>query len=74
MENVNFYTFDSFYFPVSCPILLKLHILARLIERLATTYGPKSCDKEKLSILLEAHHKAQSSEIFEFSAKKLKEL
>ena len=28
-----------------------------------------SCDKEKLSIPLEAHHKAQSSEIFLFSSK-----
>ena len=28
------------------------------------TYGMCSCDLEKLSILLEAHHKAQSSEIF----------
>ena len=63
MENVNFYTFDGICFPVSRPILLKLHI-ARLIERLAMTYGAKSGDKEKLSILLEAHHKAQSSEIF----------
>ena len=27
-------------------------------------YRPKSCDKEKLSIPLEPHHKAQSSEIF----------
>ena len=33
-----------------------------------------SCDKEKLSIPLEAHHKAQWSEIFLFSGKNLKEL
>ena len=33
-------------------------------------YG--SCDKEKLSIPLEAHHKAQLSKIFLFSAKKLR--
>ena len=64
MENVNFYTFHGFCFPVSRPILLKLHILARLIESFQMTYGPKSCDKEKLSIPLEVHHKAQSSEIF----------
>ena len=64
MENVNFYTFDGICFPVSRPILLKLHMLERLIEELATTYGPKGFDKEKLSILIEAHHKAQSGEIF----------
>ena len=35
------------------------------------TNSPKSCDKEKLSIPLEPHHKAQSSEIFlSFQAKK----
>ena len=73
MENVNFNIFDGFCFPVSRPILLKLHVLARLIERLATTYGQKSYDKEKLSILLEAHHKAQSSEIYlQFPTKKIK--
>ena len=64
MENVNFYTFNGFCFPVSRPILLKLHILARLIESFPTTYGPKSCDKEKLLIPLEAHDTAQSSENF----------
>ena len=48
--------------------------LTRLIKRLATTRGPKSCDKEKLSIPLEAHDKAPSSEIFLFSGKKLKGL
>ena len=37
------------------------------------TYSPKSCDKEKLSIPLEVHHKAQSSEIFlSFQAKNYK--
>ena len=64
---------ESHKFFFLCPILLKLHILARLIESLARTYGPKSCEKEKLSILLEAHHKAQLSEkISKFSAKKIK--
>ena len=70
MENVNFYTFSGFCFPVSHPILLKLHILAPLIESFPTTYGPKSCDKKKLSIPLEVHHKAQSSKFFiSFQAK-----
>ena len=58
MENVNIYTFSDIFFPVSHPILLKLHILARLIESYPTTYGPKSCDEEKLSIPIEVHHKA----------------
>ena len=76
MENVNFYTFDDFCFRVSRPILLKLHILARLIKSFPMTCGQKSCDKEKLLIPLEAHHKAQSSENFlSFQTKKkLKEL
>ena len=74
MENVNFHTFHGFRFPGSRPILQKLHILARLIESFQMTYGPKSCDKDKLSIPVETHLKAQSSEIFLFfPAKKLKE-
>ena len=36
-------------------------------------YGSWSCGKEKLSIPLKAHHKAQSSDIFlSFQAKKLR--
>ena len=35
-------------------------------------YSPKSCDKEKLSIPLEPHHKAQSSEIFLSFRQKIK--
>ena len=64
MENVNFYTFDGFCLPVSRSILLKPHILARLIESFLTTYAPKSCNKEKLSIPLKAHPKGQFNEIF----------
>ena len=55
MENVNFYTFDGFYFPVSRPIQLKLHILARLIESFRTVYGLWSCVETKMSIPLGAH-------------------
>ena len=44
------------------------------MDSFPTTYYPKSCDKEKLSIPLEAHHNAQSSKYFLFSAKKLNEL
>ena len=36
------------------------------------TYSPKSCDKEKLSIPLELHHNAQSSEIFVSFRQKIK--
>ena len=46
------------------PVLLKMHISAQLIERYPREYGSGSCDTEKLAIPLEAHHKAQSSEIF----------
>ena len=42
----------------------KLHISNQLIDSLLLTYCPKSCDKEKLSIPLEPHQNAQSSEIF----------
>ena len=52
MENVNFYTYDSFYFPLSRPILLKLHILAHLIESFRTVYGLCGCVEIKMSIPL----------------------
>ena len=41
-----------------------MHISTHLIDSFPLPYCPKSCDKEKLSILPEAHHNAQSSEIF----------
>ena len=59
MENVNFYTFDGFYFPVSRPTWLKLHILARLIESFPTVCGLWSCVEIKMSILLGAHAKGR---------------
>ena len=46
-----------------------MHITNHLIDSFPLTYSPKSCDREKLSIPLEAHHKAQSSEIFVFRQK-----
>ena len=53
----------------------KLHISTQVIDSFPLPYSPKSCDKEKLSIPLEPHHNAQSSEIFlNFLPKKLKEL
>ena len=47
MENVNIYTFDSCYFPVSCPILPNLHILACLIESFRMVYGLWGCVEMK---------------------------
>ena len=47
----------------------KLHISTQLINSFPLTYSMQSCDLEKLSIPLEAHHKAQSSEIFVFPQK-----
>ena len=61
------------YFLVIRPVFLKMHISTQLIHSFPLTYGMWSCDKEKLSIPLEAHHKAQLSEIFLFSGKNLKE-
>ena len=52
-------------FLVLRPALLKLHILTQVIDSFPLPHCPKSCDKEKLSIPLEAHHNSQSSEIFQ---------
>ena len=41
-----------------------MHTSNQLIDSFRLTYSPKSCEKENLSIPLEPHHKAQSSEIF----------
>ena len=48
---------------MSCPAE-KLHISIQVIDSFPLPYCPKSWDKEKLSIPLEPHHNAQSSEIF----------
>ena len=50
----------------------KLHISVQLINSFQKTYGSWSCDKEELSIRLEARQKVQSSENFLFSGKKLR--
>ena len=42
------------------------------MDSFPTPYGARSCDKEKLSIPLEAHYKAQSSEIFYVFCQNLK--
>ena len=50
-----------------------MHISGQLIESFPLTYGSNSRAKEKLSIPLEAHDKAQSSKIFlSFQARNLK--
>ena len=50
----------------------KMHISAQLTESYPRKYGSWSCGKEKLSIPLEAHHKAQSSKMFLFFQQKIK--
>ena len=54
-QNVNFCTFEGFYFSVLRPILVKLHILGRLIESFLMVYSIWSCIEIKMSIPLEAH-------------------
>ena len=50
-----------------------MHISTQLIQSYPREYGCWSCGKEKLSIPLGAHHKAQSSDIFlSFQAKNYK--
>ena len=48
-------------------MLLKLDILAHLIENFSTPYGLWSCSEEKLSIPSEAHDLPSSREKFPFS-------
>ena len=54
-RNVIFCTFECSYSSVLRPILLKLHILTRLIESFPKVYGLWRCKKVKLSIRLGAH-------------------
>ena len=46
---------QSCYFSILHPILLKLHILAGLIESFSTVYSLCSCNEIKMSIPLGAH-------------------
>ena len=50
-----FCTFEGFYFSFLRPILLKLNILAPLIESFPTLYGLWSCIEIEMSISLGAH-------------------
>ena len=63
-------SFERSNFSVLHPVLLKIAYFKSANESFPLTYTPKSCDKEKLSIPLDPHHKAQSSEFFRsFQAK-----
>ena len=53
--NVIFCTFECSYSLVLRPILVKLHILTRLIESFPMVYGLWRCIEVKLSIPLGAH-------------------
>ena len=57
-------SFEPGNFLVLRPVLLKIAYFNQVIDSFPVPYCPKSCGKEKLSIPLEAHHKAQSSENF----------
>ena len=54
-RNVMFCTFKRSSFPVLRPILMKLHILTRLIESFPMVYWLWRCIEVKLSISLGAH-------------------
>ena len=54
-RNIIYCTFECSYFSVLRPVLLKLHILSRLIESFTKAYGLKRCIEVKLSIPLGAH-------------------
>ena len=54
-REMSFFALSKALILVLLPILLKLHILTRLIESFPTLYGLWSCIEEKLSIPLEAH-------------------
>ena len=72
LKIVNWKRFKHRNFLVLQPILLKMHISSQLIQSYPTECSWLSCGKEKLSIILEAHYKAQSTDIFLFSGKKSK--
>ena len=57
-----FCTFEGFYSSVLRPILLKLHILTRLIESFPTVYGLWSCIETEMLIPLGAHSYRSSIE------------
>ena len=57
-----FFPFESCYFSLLSPILLKLQFLACLIESFPLAYGLCSCIGIKLSIPLEAHALRSSME------------
>ena len=73
LRMVNWKRFKCHNFLVLRPVLLKMHISTQLIQSYPREYDWWSCGEEKLSIPPEAHHKAQSSNVFlSFQAKKQK--
>ena len=58
LKTVDRKRFECRYFLVLHAVLLKIAYFNQLIDSFLMTYCPKSCHKEKLSIPLEAHHKA----------------
>ena len=70
LKTVDKKSFERRNFLVLRPVLLKLAYFNSANWELSNAAGPRSCDKENLSIPLEAHDKAQLSEIFlSFQAK-----
>ena len=65
LRNVNFCTFESCYSSVLRPILMKLHIFARIIEGFPMVYGFWRCIEVKMSIPLGAHAFRSSMERFQ---------
>ena len=61
-HDVIFCTFECSSSSVLCRILLKLHILTRLIESFPTLYSLWNCIEVKLSISLGAHAQRSSME------------
>ena len=72
LKTVNWKRFECRNFLMLQPVLLKLHVSNHLTQSYPIDYGWWSCGKEKFSIPLEAHHKAQSSDVFLFSGQKIK--
>ena len=61
-RNVIFCTFKRSYSSVLCPILVKLHILTRLMDSFPMVHGSWSCIEIEMLIPLGAHAKRPSIE------------
>ena len=72
LKTIDRKSFECGNFLVLHPALLKIAYFNSCNRQLSIAVLPKSCDKEKLSIPLEPHHKAQSSKNLLFSGKQIK--